>query len=126
MTMTSRLVKGLIATALLALLIIPSIRPGAAQGSVGGDADRLLAVVGNVDAAVAISDWPAARESWGEFDDLWDQVEDGFRDASRDGYRAIENHQGTIRRLLREDSPDAVRIGSEIGELRDAITAFTN
>jgi hypothetical protein len=77
-----------------------------------------------VSDATAAGDWATARSGWDEFDKVWDEVEDGFRAISRESYRAIEDHQGNIRRLLREDSPDVDRLNNELTSIRSLIATF--
>jgi len=91
---------------------------------VPANATRLLAVVSQVDQAVTSADWASARGGWTDFDNLWSEVEDGFRAISRDNYRTIEDHQNTIRNLLREDAPDTDRIRSEITAITELIQGF--
>ena len=64
------------------------------------------------------------RAAWEEFDGLWDQVEDGFRAASRDDYRAIEAAMRPIALALRTEDPDADLIRTEIAGLRALLAPF--
>jgi hypothetical protein len=108
------------------LLVLPSVTVSNAQSTddVPANAVRLLNVVQGVSDSVAAGDWASARSGWNDFDNMWNDVEDGFRATSRDDYRAIEDHQGTIRGLLRDDAPDVDRINGEISAIRDLIAKF--
>jgi hypothetical protein len=107
------------------LLALPAVAASAQDAdSVAANAQSLYIIVSNVDDAVANGDWDTARTQWAGFDDLWDQVEDGFRAASRDDYRAVESHQTNIRGLLRADSPDADQLQAELASEEDLLVKF--
>ena len=124
--MSIRFLRAILGASAAVLCLVPMAMSVAAQdlSDVPANATRLLTVVTTVDNAVSAGDWATARGGWNDFDNLWEEVEDGFRAISRDNYRTIETHQGTIRGLLREDSPDADRIRSEITSIRELIQWF--
>ena len=123
--MSLQSVRMFLAVCSLALTVLPTTIASAQDaGQVASDAQRLMTVVNGVDSAVVSADWGTARSGWNDFDDLWNVVEDGFRAMSREDYRAIEDHQGTIRGLLRVDAPNADQIRGELSAERDLLVKF--
>lgn len=101
-------------------LAAPATQPSQVQA----DARRLDHVASEVDDALASGDWDAARQEWAEFDELWEDVEDGFRAVSRDGYRAIESTMDDVVAALRPDAPDSDSVRSLLVALRANIASF--
>ena len=124
--MSLRALRVFLAASATLLLVLPFATVSSAQNldEVPANAVRLLTVVSQVSDAVNAGDWSTARSGWNDFDNLWQEVEDGFRAISRDDYRTIESHQGNIRGLLREDAPDVDRINGEINSIRALIASF--
>lgn len=91
---------------------------------VNADAKRLLVAVDRVQAAADASDWPAARIEWKAFDDLWDDVEDGFRAVSRPAYRDIETTMSSVAESLRRDAPSLDEVRQLLATLRSQIEPF--
>jgi hypothetical protein len=102
----------------------PVLAAPSQQSQLQTDAARLDHVAVEVDDAVVAEDWDDARSEWAEFDELWDDVEDGFRAADRDGYRAIEATMSDIVIALTTDAPDPDQIRELIATLRARIAPF--
>ena len=120
-----RSLRTLLAAGAALLTLVPALIANAqSTEGVPADVQRLLAIVSTVDDAVSNGDWATARSGWTDFDNLWSDVEDGFRAVSRDNYRAIEAHQSTIHGLVGQESPDVDRIRSEISAIRELISWF--
>src|SRR5215210_2248899 len=95
-----------LAAALLLLTVaLAGTSPALAQ-SVSADAQRLDHVADEVLDAATASDWDTARAEWAEFRAAWREVEDGVRDASRDGYTRIETNMRQVNRGLSAEPPD--------------------
>src|SRR5581483_101139 len=96
--------------------------PGAAP-ELAGHARQLDHLAAEIDAAAADGQWSTARLRADDFDNRWDDVEDGFRAASRDNYRAIETEIDRIKDLAR-DGTDKVGVHREIGTLRGILAPY--
>jgi high-affinity iron transporter len=98
----------------------------AAQSSsqVQADARHLDQVAQEVDSAVADANWTTARADWREFGEVWLDVEDGFRDLSRDGYARIESNMVTVGDGLRVDAPNAAAVRQALRDLRTELAPF--
>ncbi len=106
------------------LLINVPLVTAQSNPQVQSDARRLDQVAQEVDDAAAAANWTAARADWREFGDLWLDVEDGFRDLSRDGYARIENNMVAVGDALRVDSPDQAATRRAVQALRDELAPF--
>ena len=93
---------------------------------VARDAGRLDAQAQRVDDLAALSDWPQARVQWRAFQDLWLDVEDPFRDLSRDGYTNIETEMVRVGDALRIDQPDSALVRGAIVRLRGELAPFAS
>ncbi len=82
------------------------------------DAQRLDAAAVQIDLAAGAGDWPATRQRWQEFDDLWFDVEDGIRAAFPQRYRAIEDAMGAVKDTLRPEAPSKEAVRREVAGLR--------
>ncbi|HZT05977.1 MAG TPA: hypothetical protein VFC51_03035 [Chloroflexota bacterium] len=97
-------------------------QPGVRTNSDPADsAARLLQALDSVDAAVGQGDWTAAQTAWRRFEDIWFEVEDGFRAASRDTYRAIEQQMDRVASALQGSARDSEAILGETRALRALI-----
>jgi high-affinity iron transporter len=112
--------------AILGCLFALSVPLAAAQANsqVQADASHLEQVAQEVDGAAAAADWSTARADWREFGDLWLDVEDGFRDLSRDGYARIESNMVTVGDALRADAPNAAAVRQALRDLRTELAPF--
>ena len=106
------------------LLINVPLVTAQSNPQVQSDARRLDQVAQEVDDAAAAANWTAARADWREFGDVWLDVEDGFRDLSRDGYARIENNMVAVGDALRVDSPDQAATRRAVQALRDELAPF--
>ncbi len=82
------------------------------------DARRLEEAAAAVDRAAGSGDWAAARQRWRDFDDLWFAVEDPFRSAFPQRYRAIEDAMSGVKYALRPDVPSREEVQREVANLR--------
>ena len=96
----------------------------APAGQVAADAGKLDAQAQRVDELVAAGNWPQARVQWRAFQDLWLDVEDPFRDLSRDGYANIETEMVRVGDSLRLETPDASTVRPAIVRLRGELAPF--
>jgi hypothetical protein len=109
------------------LLPTATAQPSSAGQQLSGmaaDAARLDRAAADVQDAVRAMDAARARQGWTTFEDLWLDLEDGFRATSRDAYRNIELAMGRVGETLRPASPDADLARREINALRALLQPF--
>lgn len=112
---------------ILCALLLPTAALADTSGTlatVQADATRLDRLAEDVDTAVAVNDWPAARQQWRAFGETWLDVEDNFRDLSANRYAEIELAMVGVGDALRvaAPSPDAVR--AALREVRAELAPF--
>src|SRR5438105_1110440 len=131
---TSKLMAGAVGMLLLLstlALAAPAQASGSSQAAstdptrVAADASMLERGLDEVDAAAAREDWDTARRDWREFGELWLDVEDGFRDLSRDGYTNIEAAMVRVGDALR-GTPQQDTFRSEVASLRVQLRPFSS
>ncbi|MEA2638744.1 MAG: high-affinity iron transporter [Chloroflexota bacterium] len=101
-----------------------SIAAPAGQSQVASDATRLDNAVQQVDQLVASGNWAQARTTFRTFQESWLDVEDGFRDASRDGYARIEAAMVRVADALKPEPPDAAAVRNGLVDLRVELAPF--
>ncbi|MBM2812156.1 MAG: iron permease [Chloroflexi bacterium] len=88
------------------------------------DAGRLDQLAALVEADTGSGDWASARRNWRAFGELWLDVEDGFRDASRQGYADIESAMVRVGDALRVAAPSAQILRQSLAGLRAELKPF--
>jgi septal ring factor EnvC (AmiA/AmiB activator) len=67
--------------------------------------DSLLAVVSNTKTAVSAGNFVQAQKEFDQFEDVWENVEDGIKAKSRDKYETIEKSMDEIEGELKASQP---------------------
>lgn len=100
----------------------PTVAP--ALSGLAADSARLDGIAVAVESAATASDWTRAQREWTRFDDLWFDVEDGFRAFSRETYRDIETAMGRASDALRVSPPDGAALRREVAAIRGLLQPF--
>ena len=83
------------------------------------------AAAGTIDAAIAAAqagDLAKAKDEFEEYDEAWEKIEDGIKDASADAYKAIEDDMDEVEiALVKPAQPDKAASLSALQKLRSTI-----
>lgn len=107
------------------LVLLLWLVPGVAFAQ-AADAARLDGIAAEADEAAARGDWATARREWREFGELWLDREDPFRDASVEGYSAIEAAMVRTGDALRAEPPNTSAVRAGLAEVRKQLDPFAS
>src|SRR2546426_7357013 len=111
---------------LLASLALPASALAQAPSQLQAGAQRLDQLAREVASAAGRSDWTVARREWRQLGEVWLDVEDPFRDASRDAYTDIEAQMVAVADALKPEPPDRAAVEAELAALRALLAPFAS
>jgi septal ring factor EnvC (AmiA/AmiB activator) len=87
--------------------------------------NNLLTAVSKTKTAVTAGDFVQAKKEFDEFEDVWEEVEDGIEAKSRPQYEAIEKSMDEVERELKASQPQKDKLLASLQSLEKDIIAVS-
>jgi major membrane immunogen (membrane-anchored lipoprotein) len=85
----------------------------------------LLTIVSKTKTAVTSGNFVEAKKEFDEFEDAWEEVEDGIKAKSRNNYETIETNLDEVTGELKASKPQKEKLMTALQSLEKTITAVS-